>query len=81
MRREGFTLTEGVIALAILFISIGFITTLALNYMTILNSIRQRFLALNIAQEGLELALAVRNKQIENGAQPWLGVSSAGSYC
>lgn len=79
--KQGFTLIEVTAALAILFISIGFITNLAVDYLSILNTIRQRYLALNFAQEGLELAFALRNKQIERGGSSWLGISSAGGYC
>lgn len=65
---RGFTLPEAVIALAIITLSIVILSTFAINYISILNSIKQRFLALNFAQEGLEFALALRNKQIEGGS-------------
>jgi hypothetical protein len=79
---KGFTVAELSIAFAILILSVGFLVSLANSYLSILNSYRQRFLALNIAQEGLELALALRNKQIEKEiSSNWLGVANAGSYC
>ncbi len=78
-----FSLAEISIALLILSLSVSFLTTLALNYFTILNSVKERFIALNLAQEGLELAIALRNKQIEdyNNNIPWYGVRGLGSYC
>lgn len=78
---RAFSLSEGIIALSIIALSITILASLAVNYFVILNSVRQRFLALNLAQEGLELALALRNKQIETDSSPWLGISSAGKYC
>lgn len=79
---RGFTLIEGIIALALITLSVVFLSTLAINYILILTSIKERFLALNFAQEGLELALALRNKQIENGiSDNWLGVTTSGGYC
>jgi len=78
----GFTLPELTIALSILALSVVFLLSLGNSYLSILNSYRQRYLALNIAQEGLELALALRNKQIERGiSSDWLGVANASSYC
>lgn len=79
---KGFTLPEGIIALAIFTLSVGILSALAINYISILISIKERFLALNFAQEGLELALALRDKQIESGiSNNWLGITTAGSYC
>jgi prepilin-type N-terminal cleavage/methylation domain-containing protein len=80
--KKGFTLPELTIALSILLLSAVVLVSLGTSYLSILNSYRQRFLTLNIAQEGIELALALRNKQIERGiASNWLGVTNAGSYC
>jgi hypothetical protein len=79
--KKAFTLAELMIAFYILMLSMLFLSALGFNYLSILNSVRTRYLALNVAQEGIELAIALRNKQIETGSQPWVGVSSKGSYC
>jgi len=78
---KAFTLTELATAIFILVLSMVFLTTLSFSYLSILNSIKNRYLALNMAQEGIELAIALRNKQIETGSQPWVGVTTKGSYC
>ena len=79
---KGFSLIELAIALFILVLSVVFLVTLGINYLLILNSVKSRYLALNLAQEGIELAIALRNKQIETGSSPsWLGVNTKGSYC
>jgi hypothetical protein len=77
-------LPELTIALLVLALSVVVLVGLGNSYLSILNSYPQRFLALNVAQEGLELAIALRNKQIE--LQPvffsdWLGVTETGTYC
>jgi len=80
--KKGFTLPELTIALSVLALSTVFLVSLGTSYLSILNSFGQRFLALNTAQAGIELALALRNKQIERGiSSNWLGVTNAGSYC
>ncbi len=80
--KKAFSLIEAMIALAILVLSVTVLTNIGINYFFLLNSIRQRYVALNLAQEGLELAFALRNKQIENGERTnWLGVTKAGNYC
>lgn len=80
--KKGFTLTELTIALSVLSLSVVVLVSLGTSYLSILNSFRQRFLALNTAQAGIELALALRNKQIEKETSSnWLGVANAGSYC
>ncbi|GIW67347.1 MAG: hypothetical protein KatS3mg096_215 [Candidatus Parcubacteria bacterium] len=82
MFKKAFTLTEGVIALGILTLSIVFLVSLGNSYLSILNSIRQRYTALNAVQEGLELAIALRNQRIERmDSANWLGVTGAGNYC
>ena len=78
---KGFSLTELAIALFILVLSVVFLVTLGVNYLLILNSVKSRYLALNLAQEGIELAIALRNKQIETGSQPWVGVNASSTYC
>jgi type II secretory pathway pseudopilin PulG len=78
---KGFTLVELIISLGVLVLSVVVLVGLSVSYLSILNTIRTRYLALNIAQEGIELAIALRNKQIETGSQPWSGVSNAGKYC
>jgi prepilin-type N-terminal cleavage/methylation domain-containing protein len=78
---KAFTLTELSIGLAILALSLTALVGLGFSYLSILNSVKIRYIALNIAQEGIELAIALRNKQIEQGSQPWVGVSTKGSYC
>jgi prepilin-type N-terminal cleavage/methylation domain-containing protein len=78
---KGFSLIELAIALFILVLSVVFLVTLGINYLLILNSVKSRYLALNLAQEGIELAIALRNKQIETGSQPWVGVDASGIYC
>lgn len=84
--KKAFTLAELAIVLFILVLSVVSLASLGFNYLSILNSIRTRYLALNVVQEGLELAIALRNKQIEtglspSGLSPWVGVSTKGSYC
>jgi prepilin-type N-terminal cleavage/methylation domain-containing protein len=78
---KGFSLIELAIALFILVLSVVFLVTLGINYLLILNSVKSRYLALNLAQEGIELAIALRNKQIETGSQPWVGVIESRTYC
>ncbi len=82
MKRKAFSLVEVILVLFLLTLSVSFLVTFAFNYLRILVSIRERFVALNLAQEGLELAIALRNKQIETGGSPWYGsISVPGSYC
>ena len=82
MFKKAFTLPEAVIALGILTLSIVFLTSLGNSYLSILNSIRQRYTALNAVQEGLELAIALRNKKIEQMDNiNWVGIRTAGDYC
>jgi prepilin-type N-terminal cleavage/methylation domain-containing protein len=77
-RNYGFTMVEMTVALFILSLSIVFLVSLANNYLYILNSYRQRFIALSMAQEGIELAVALRNQQIEKGnVATWLGVTTS----
>jgi prepilin-type N-terminal cleavage/methylation domain-containing protein len=78
-RNYGFTMVEMAVALFILSLSIVFLVSLANNYLYILNSYRQRFIALSMAQEGIELAIALRNKQIETTpvSSNWLGVNTS----
>jgi Tfp pilus assembly protein PilV len=77
-RNYGFTIVEMAVALFILSLSIVFLVSLANNYLYILNSYRQRFIALSMAQEGIELAVALRNQQIEKGnVATWLGVTTS----
>jgi len=78
---KAFTLTELVIVFMILLLSITILVGLSFSYLSILNSIRVRYLALNTAQAGIEYALALRNQQIERGLSPWAGVASKGTYC
>jgi hypothetical protein len=79
--RKAFSFPELTIVFIVLLLSITVLTSLSFSYLSILNSIKTRYIALNLAQEGIELAIALRNKQIETGAQPWAGVSTAGTYC
>jgi type II secretory pathway pseudopilin PulG len=79
--KKAFTLPELMIAFYVLILSMLFLSGLGVSYLSILNSVRTRYLALNVAQEGIELAIALRNKQIETGSQPWVGVSTKDSYC
>jgi len=79
--KKAFTLPELMIAFYILIVSMFFLTGLGIGYLSILNSAKTRYLALNVAQEGIELAIALRNKQIEKEASPWAGVDQAGTYC
>jgi len=80
--KKGFTLPELTVTLSILVLSLTALIALATGYLSILNSYRQRFLGLNVTQEGVEIALALRNKQIEKGeSRNWLGVTEAGTYC
>jgi type II secretory pathway pseudopilin PulG len=79
--KKAFTLAEITIAIAIIVLSIVFLTSLGMSYLSILNSIRTRYVGLNIAQSQIELAIALRNQQIEKGLSPWVGVSAPGNYC
>lgn len=78
---KGISITEALVSLAIISLAVVSLSTLISNYLLIMNSLKYRFLALNLAQEGLELAFALRNKQIEKGSSPWSGISLAGKYC
>jgi len=78
---KAFTLVELTIAFMILLLSLTVLAGLSFGYLSILNSIKTRYIALNIAQEGIEYAIALRNKQIEKGFSPWPGVAERGSYC
>ena len=78
---KAFTLTELVISFVILLLSVIILVGLSFNYLSILNSIKLRYFALNVAQAGIEYALALRNQQIEKGLSPWAGVSYKGTYC
>jgi len=79
--RKAFTFVELTITFSILILSVIFLTSLGSSYLSILNSTRTRYLALNFAQEGIEYAIALRNKQIEGSFSPWSGVTTSGSYC
>lgn len=82
MFKKAFTLTETVIAFGILTLSIVFLVSLGNSYLSLLNSIRQRYIALNAARDGLELSIALRNQKIEEeNSNNWLGITSSGSYC
>jgi type II secretory pathway pseudopilin PulG len=77
-KKYGLTLPELLIGLMVLIISITVLVSLASGYLSILNSYRQRFIALSMAQEGIELAIALRNKQLETTpVSNWLGVSTS----
>jgi prepilin-type N-terminal cleavage/methylation domain-containing protein len=78
---KAFTLTELSIGLAILALSLTALVGLGFSYLSILNSVKIRYIALNSAQAGIEYAIALRNQQIERGLSPWAGVSRAGTYC
>ncbi len=84
INRQGISLPEGIVALGLISISIVFVSNLAMSYINILTSVRERFLALNLAQEGIELSIALRNKKIENSSSPspdWSGITTSGTYC
>jgi prepilin-type N-terminal cleavage/methylation domain-containing protein len=78
---KAFTLTELSIGLVILALSLTVLVGLGFSYLSILNSVKIRYMALNSAQAGIEYAIALRNQQIERGFSPWAGVSTAGTYC
>ncbi len=88
--KRGITITEAGIALFILLISIAYLNNLAVSYMLTLSSVKERYLANSLAQEGIELAIALRNKQFEhnvgrvNPTNPveWLGIpNETDTYC
>jgi type II secretory pathway pseudopilin PulG len=79
--KKAFTLPELSISLLLLLLSMAILVGLSFSYLSVLNSIRSKYFALNMAQEGIELAIALRNKQIETSSTPWVGVSTSGSYC
>lgn len=87
--QRGITITEAGIALFILLISIAYLNNLAVSYMLTLSSVKERYLANSLAQEGIELAIALRNKQFESNTNPvdiknpaeWLGIPDEGYYC
>jgi type II secretory pathway pseudopilin PulG len=79
--KKGFTLAELIIVSVILILSITMLMSFAFVYLSTLNSIKIRYLALNVAQTGIEYIIALRNKQIETNSSPWAGVSQSGNYC
>lgn len=82
IKNIGLSFSEVVIAFTI--ISTLFVTFLGLtyNYFIILVTAKERLIALSLAQEGLELATALRNKQYEKTyTNNWLGVETNKQYC
>lgn len=79
---KGLSLSETIIVFAIISFFIASFFNWILNYLIILNTAKERLVALSLAQEGLELAIALRNKQYETTPPPsdWLGVNP-GDYC
>jgi type II secretory pathway pseudopilin PulG len=63
--KKGVSLPEISIALLIIVISLVVFLTLASNYLRTVKNASELFIMNSLAQEGLELAIAWRNKQIE----------------
>jgi prepilin-type N-terminal cleavage/methylation domain-containing protein len=63
--KKGVSLPEISIALLIIAISLVVFLTLASNYLRTVKNASELFIMDSLAQEGLELAIAWRNKQIE----------------
>lgn len=84
--KKGFSLVEVILVLGLISLSIVVLVSLAVSYLSILNSVRQRYIALNLAQEGLELIFALRNQNIAisgNENNNWLDnrIQRPGIYC
>ncbi len=82
--KNGLSFTEVIIAFSIISILLASFFNWILNYLITLNTIKERLIALSLAQEGLELAIALRNKAYETNTIPnWLGnnIDLNSSYC
>lgn len=81
VNNRGLSFSETIIAFTI--ITTLFVTFLKLtyNYFIVLSTAKERLIGLSLAQEGLELAIALRNKQYETSVTNWLGVDPGSSYC
>jgi len=80
--KKGVSLPEISIALLIIAVSLVVFLTLASNYLRTVKNASELFIMNSLAQEGLELAIAWRNKQIEI---PFGSTTSSprisGNYC
>lgn len=63
--KNGISLTETIIVFTIITIFVYAFFNWIFNYLVALNTIKERLIALSLAQEGLELAIALRNKAYE----------------
>jgi type II secretory pathway pseudopilin PulG len=90
--KNGLSFTEVIIAFSIISILLASFFNWILNYLITLNTIKERLIALSLAQEGLELAIALRNKAYETDTDTdtdtdtipnWLGnnIDLNSSYC
>lgn len=82
-KKNGLSFSEVVISFTIISTLFVVFLSLTYNYLIILTTTKERLIALSLAQEGLELALALRNKQYETSSPAnWLGIDSVpGTYC
>jgi Tfp pilus assembly protein PilV len=84
--KNGLSFTEVIIAFSIISIFLTSFFNWILNYLITLNTIKERLIALSLAQEGLELAIALRNKAYETSSPSnWLDSEGRiylnNSYC
>lgn len=80
-KKSGLSFSEVIIAFTIITTLFVVFLNLTYNYFIILTTAKERLIALSLAQEGLELAIALRNKQYETTSPSnWLGVDP-GTYC
>lgn len=78
--KKGFTLLEVMVSAAVLTVGVGTMMVLVSNSLHALNVAKNRTIAVNLAQEGIEI---VRNIRDTNWVQnlPYDNGFSAGSYC
>jgi hypothetical protein len=81
---KGVSFAEVCIAIFIIAVSLVVFLNLALNYLRTVKNANELFIMNSLAQEGLELAIAWRNKSVEVPLTPEAPVAPptiGGSYC
>lgn len=80
MKQQGFTLLELLIALAVLSVGILGIMNLMIASVAAVGDTKDRVIAANLAQEGAEIALNIRNSNWIEGSAFDAGLAS-GTWC